>query len=151
MTNRPLTSKERKPSQLPGCQVRQDEKLHLFDCLKGHVTNHHGTFLDVHGKVLDWPAKVHFMVPGTCGTFEDYVNNMWWRNWTLSFESISHGMFTSPTAWKMQQERREAVTLVVGFHPPQEFQATGQAFFETKKTNRSCFASLQRNVFVVIM
>jgi len=37
------------------------------------VTNCHGTFLDVHGEVLDGPAKVHFMVPGTCGSFEDYV------------------------------------------------------------------------------
>ena len=70
MTNLPLTSKERKPSQLPGGQIRQDEKYHLLDCLKGNVTNRHGrpTFLDVHGKVLDGPAKVHFMVPGTCGT-----------------------------------------------------------------------------------
>ena len=151
MTNLPLTSKERKPSQLPGGQIRQDEKHHLLDCLKGNVTNHHGTFLVVHGKVLDGPAKTHFMVPGTCGTFGTYVNHMWWRNWTLSFEeSILHGIFTSPTAWKMQRERREAVALVVGFHPPQEFQTTSQAFFETKNTNRSCFASLQRNVFVVL-
>ena len=73
---------------------------------------------------MDGPAKVHVMVPGTCGTFEDYVNHMWWRNWTLSFEAILHGIFTSPTAWKMQRDRREAVALVVGFHPPQEFQAT---------------------------
>jgi len=100
MTNLPLTSKERNPSQLPGGQIRQDEKHHLLDlgCLKGNVTNRHGTFLDVHGKVLDGPAKVHFMVCGTCGTFEDYINNMRRRNWTLSFESILHGMFTSPTA-----------------------------------------------------
>jgi len=73
MTNLPLTSKERKHSQLPGGQIRQDEKHHLLDCLKGNVTNRHGTFLVVHGKVLDGPAKTHFMVPGTCGTFEDYV------------------------------------------------------------------------------
>jgi len=42
------------------------------------VTNRHGTFLDVDGKVLDGPAKVHFMVPGTCGTFEDYVKDVFW-------------------------------------------------------------------------
>jgi len=36
----------------------------------------HGTFLDVDGKVLDGTAKVHFMVPGTCGTFEDYVKEV---------------------------------------------------------------------------
>ena len=71
MTNLPLTSKERKPSQLPGGQIRQDEKHHLLHCLKGNVTNHHGTFLDVHGKVLDGPGKVHFIVPETCGLFED--------------------------------------------------------------------------------
>jgi len=76
MTNLPLTSKERKPSQLPGGQIHQDEKHHLLDCLKGNVTNRHGTFLDVHGEVLDGPAKVHFMVSGTCGTFGDYVNHM---------------------------------------------------------------------------
>ena len=42
------------------------------------MTNRHGTFLDVDGKVLDGPAKVHFMVPGTCGTFEDYVKDVFW-------------------------------------------------------------------------
>ena len=52
MTNLPLTSKERKASQLPGGQIRQDEKHHLLDCLKGNQ----GTFLDVHGKFLDGPA-----------------------------------------------------------------------------------------------
>ena len=56
MTNLPLTSKERKASQLPGGQIRQDEKHHLLDCLKGNVTNRLGTFLDVHGKFLDGPA-----------------------------------------------------------------------------------------------
>jgi len=55
MTNLPLTSKERKPSQLPGGQIHQDEKHHLLDCLKGNVRNRHGTFLDVHGEVLDGP------------------------------------------------------------------------------------------------
>ena len=61
MTNLPLTSKERKPShyQLPGGQIRQYEKHHLLDFHKGNVTNRHGTFLDVHGKVLDGPARVH--------------------------------------------------------------------------------------------
>ena len=76
MSNHPLTSKERKASQLPGGQIRQDEKHHLLDCLKGNVTNRHGTFLDVHGKFLDGPTKVYFMVPGTCGTFGTYVNHM---------------------------------------------------------------------------
>jgi len=32
--------------------------------------------VDVHGKVLDGPGKVHFIVPGTCGLFGDYVNHM---------------------------------------------------------------------------
>jgi len=106
-----------------------------LDCLKGNVTNRHGTFLDVYGKVLDGPAKVHFMVPGSCRTFEDYVNHMWWRNWTLSLESILHVMFTSLTAWKMQRQRREAVALVVGFHPP----GNCQRFLRDKENKQELF------------
>ena len=40
------------------------------------MKNRHGTFLGVDGKVIDGPAVVHFLVPGTCGTFEDYVKEV---------------------------------------------------------------------------
>ena len=62
------------PSQLPGDQMRQVDRHHLLDCLKGNVTNRYGTFLDV----VDRLAVVHFLVPGTCGTFEDYLKHVFW-------------------------------------------------------------------------
>ena len=61
------------PSLATGGQMRQDDKHSLLDCLEGSVTNSHGTSLDVDRKVLDGPAVVHFLVLGTCGTFDDYA------------------------------------------------------------------------------
>ena len=63
---------------------------------------------------------------------------------------IAWDVYKSDSLKNATREKRGCVARVVGFHPPQEFQATSQAFFETKKTNRSCFASLQRIVFVVL-
>jgi len=56
--------------------MRQGDKHNLLDCLEESVTNSHGTSLDVDCKVLDGPAVVHFLVPGTSGTFEDYANDV---------------------------------------------------------------------------
>jgi len=64
------------PSLATGGQMCQGDKHNHLDCLEGNVTNSHGTSLDVDCKVLDGPAVVHFLVPGTCGTFEDYAKEI---------------------------------------------------------------------------
>ena len=56
--------------------MRQGDKHNFLDCLEGNVTNSHGTSLDVDCKVLGGPAVVHFLVPGTCGTFEYYAKEV---------------------------------------------------------------------------
>jgi len=56
--------------------MRQGDKHSLLDCLEENVTNSHGTSLDVDCKVLNGPAVVHFLVPGTCDTFEDYAQEV---------------------------------------------------------------------------
>ena len=64
------------PSLATGGQMCQGDKHNRLDCLEGNVTNSHGTSLDVDCKVLDGPAVVHFLVPVTCGTFEDYAKEI---------------------------------------------------------------------------
>lgn len=64
------------PSLATGGQMRQGDKHNLLECLEGNVTVSHGTFFDVECKVLDGPAVVHFLVPGTCDTFEDYAKEV---------------------------------------------------------------------------
>jgi len=64
------------PSLATGGQMCQGDKHNLLDCLEGNVTNSHGTSLDVDCKVVDGPAVVQFLVPGTCGTFEDYAKEV---------------------------------------------------------------------------
>ena len=48
----------------------------LLDCLEGNLTNSYGTSLDVDCKVLDGPAVVHLLVPGTYGTSDDYAKEV---------------------------------------------------------------------------
>ena len=64
------------PSLSTGGQMRQGEKHQLLDCLEESSINEHITTCIVDCKVLDGPAVVHFLVPGTCVTFEDYAKEV---------------------------------------------------------------------------
>ena len=55
--------------------MRQGDKHNLLDCLERNVTAMVHS-LDFNGKVLDGLAVVHFLVPATCGTFENYAKEI---------------------------------------------------------------------------
>ena len=68
-------NKSTPPSLATGGQMRQGDKHNLFELLRRKCDSD-GTSFDVDCKVLDGPAVVHFLVPGTCGTFEDYAKEV---------------------------------------------------------------------------
>ena len=57
--------------------IRSGEKRDLFDCLPTNETiSSQSPNVNVDAKVFDGPAFVHFSSPGTCPTFDNYVNDM---------------------------------------------------------------------------
>ncbi|KAK6178451.1 hypothetical protein SNE40_013240 [Patella caerulea] len=59
------------PSLATGGQMRQGDTHNPLDCLEGNLTHSHNNSLDDDCKVLDGPAVVHFLGPGTVCTSQN--------------------------------------------------------------------------------
>ena len=69
--------------------MRQGDKHNFSYCLEENVTNSHGTSLDVDCKVLDGPVSIHFLIPGTYGTFEDYAKEVFLQYVVNEVDTVS--------------------------------------------------------------